>query len=142
MILKNESMKNGVYLLKEMPSNVFRGGPCAWRYTDYPRPGSIYRLPDDHRLQRGPTIVRLPGGREMRVPASWPRSVKAPGQVHDTKNAQVQIQNLIAVLTGKKPGMSMPPGISQAPTGRPEIGRHPWRMPRQYPGIGGLDVHA
>ena len=78
-----------------MPGNVFSGGPCAWRYTDYPRLGSIYRLPDDHRLQRGPTIVRLPGGREMRVPATWPRSVKAPGQVHDTKNAQVQIQNLI-----------------------------------------------
>lgn len=125
-----------------MPTNVFQGGPCAWRYTDYLRTGSIYTLPDDHRLQRGPTLVRLPGGREMRVPATHPRNVQSKGQVHDTKRAQVQMQQLLAHLSGKPAGVSLPPGIAQAPAGRPQIGRHPFRMPRPFPGIGGLQLHA
>ena len=108
-----------------MPRNVFQGGPCAWRFTDYLRTGSIYTLPDDHRLQRGPTIVRLPSGREMRVPASHPRNVQSQGQQHDTKSAQVQMEQLLAILSGKHPGGTAMPGIAQAPAGRPEIGRHP-----------------
>ena len=62
-----KTQKRGYLFQKEMPRNVFRGGPCAWRYSDYLRTGSIYTLPDDHRLQRGPTIVRLPSGRELRA---------------------------------------------------------------------------
>ena len=130
--------KNKVPLfLKEMPRNVFQGGPCAWRYMDYPRVGSIYRLPDDHRLQRGPTLVRLPGGGEMKVAASHPRNVQSNGQVHDTKSAQLQMQQLLALLSGKPTGTGLAPGVSQAPFGRPEIGRHPFRMPRPAGGVGG-----
>ena len=113
-----------------MPRNVFQGGPCAWRYTDYLRIGSIYPLPDDHRLQRGPTIVVLPSGRQMKVPASHPRSVQSAGQVHDTRNAQAQMQQLLALLSGKATTPGFAPGIAQAPAGRPEIGRHPFRQPR------------
>ena len=125
-----------------MPRNVFQGGPCAWRYTDYLRTGSIYTLPDDHRLQRGPTLVRLPSGRQMRVPASHPRNVQSPGQQHDTKSAQAQMQQLLAILSGKHPGGTQMPGIGQAPAGRPEIGRHPFRMPRPHPGIGQFMLNA
>ena len=53
-----------------MPANVFEGGPCAYRFSDYLRLGSIYTLPDDLRLQRGPTLVILPEGREIEVPAT------------------------------------------------------------------------
>ena len=131
------------YLPKaKMPKNVFQGGPCAWRYSDYLRTGSIYTLPDDHRLQRGPTIVVLPSGREMRVPATHPRNVQSHGQTHDSNNAQMKMQQLIAMLSGKRMGASMPPGIAQAPSGRPEIGRHPFRMPRPFPGIGELTMHG
>ena len=132
--------KNKVALfLKEMPRNVFQGGPCAWRYTDYLRIGSIYTLPDDHRLQRGPTIVVLPSGRQMKVAASHPRSVQSAGQVHDTRNAQAQMQQLLALLSGKATTPGFAPGIAQAPAGRPEIGRHPFRQPRPagVPGIVG-----
>ena len=122
-----------------MPRNVFQGGPCAWRYTDYLRIGSIYTLPDDHRLQRGPTIVVLPSGRQMKVPASHPRSVQSAGQVHDTRNAQAQMQQLLALLSGKATTPGFAPGIAQALAGRPEIGRHPFRQPRPagVPGITG-----
>ena len=80
-----------------MPANVFQGGPCAYRYTDYPMPGSIYRLPDDMRLQRGPTLVRLPGGREVRVPATERRSVATQSQQHDMNSAQARMQMMMAL---------------------------------------------
>ena len=105
---------------------MFQGGPCAWRYTDYLRTGSIYTLPDDHRLQRGPTIVRLPSGREIRVPATHPRNVQSQGQVHDTKSAQAQMQQLLALLSGKPTGQALAPGVSQAPFGRPRLGGTPF----------------
>ena len=48
--------------------DVKYGDPCAWRYCDHPRPGSIYTLPDVPELVRGPTLVLLPSGKEIRVP--------------------------------------------------------------------------
>lgn len=136
-----KTQKRGYLFQKEMPRNVFRGGPCAWRYSDYLRTGSIYTLPDDHRLQRGPTIVRLPSGRELRVPATHPRNVQSMGQLHDTKSAEAQMQQLLALLSGKPTGMAMPPGIGQAPSGRPEIGRHPRMLPRPMGGLGDHLLH-
>ena len=136
-----ETQKRGYLFQKEMPRNVFRGGPCAWRYTDYLRTGSIYTLRDDHRLQRGPTIVRLPSGRELRVPATHPRNVQSMGQLHDTKSAEAQMQQLLALLSGKPTGMAVRPGIGQAPAGRPEIGRHPRMLPRPMGGIGDHLLH-
>ena len=49
-------------------------------------PGSIYTAPDDLRLQRGPTLVRLPGGKEVRVPATERRQVAAASQMHDMRD--------------------------------------------------------
>ena len=86
-----------------MPANVFQGGPCAHRYTDYPMPGSIYRLPDDMRLQRGPTLVRLPGGREVRVPANERRNIATASQQHDTNSAQARMQMMMALLNSVSP---------------------------------------
>ena len=113
-----------------MPANVFQGGPCAHRYTDYPMPGSIFRLPDDMRLQRGPTLVRLPGGREVRVPATERRSVATPSQQHDMNSAQARMQMMMAILAGKPSHPGPPPGWKHGPAARPEVGRHPLREPR------------
>mgnify|MGYP003716314843 CR=1 FL=1 len=50
-----------------------------WRFFDTPLLGSWRHLPDDLSLQRGPTIVILPDGRRLRVPAMTKRIVQAPG---------------------------------------------------------------
>ena len=124
-----ENRKTRWRYLKEMPRNVFQGGPCAWRYTDYLRIGSIYTLPDDHRLQRGPTIVVLPSGRQMKVPASHPRSVQSAGQVHDTRNAQAQMQQLLALLSGKATTPGFAPALRRRPRGVPRLGGIPSASP-------------
>jgi len=121
-----------------MPANVFQGGPCAYRYTDYPRPGSIYTLPDDMRLQRGPTLVRLPGGREVRVPATERRSVATQSQQHDMNSAQARMQMMMALMRGKPSYPEAPPGWKHGPAARPEVGRHPMREPRPAAGMGGI----
>ena len=48
-----------------MPADAMYADPCAHRYFNYPRPGSIYTLPDIPSLVRGPTVVLLPSGKEM-----------------------------------------------------------------------------
>ena len=121
-----------------MPANVFQGGPCAYRYTDYPRPGSIYRLPDDMRLQRGPTLVRLPGGREVRVPATERRSIATASQGHDMNSAQSKMAMMMAILSGKPTQPEAPAGWKHAPAARPQIGRYPRREPRSARGAGNL----
>ena len=114
-----------------MPANVFQGGPCAFRYTDYPRPGSIYRLPDDMRLQRGPTLVRLPGGREVRVPATERRSLATASQGHDMNTAQSKMAMMMAILSGKPTNPEAPAGWKHAPAA-------PRREPRSARGAGNL----
>ena len=66
-----------------MPTDALYADPCAWRYSDYPRPGSIYRLPDLVRLVRGPTLVLLRSGKEIKVPAQLKSEVASPAEVHD-----------------------------------------------------------
>ena len=39
-----------------MPAEALTGDPMSYRFYGYPRPGSIYRLPDNPRLVRGPTV--------------------------------------------------------------------------------------
>lgn len=113
-----------------MPANVMLKDPCAWRYTDYLRTGSIYTLPDDLRLQRGPTLVVMPDGKEVQVPATSVRNVTSQSQQHDSQKAQASMASLLALLSGKPVGPSPPPGFKSAPSARPWIGRHPFLQPR------------
>ena len=53
------------------------------------------------RLQRGPTLVRLPGGREVRVPATERRSIATASQGHDMNSAQSKMAMMMAILSGK-----------------------------------------
>ena len=117
-----------------MPANVFEGGPCAYRFSDYLRTGSIYTLPDDLRLQRGPTLV-------VEVPATQKRNVAAQSEHHDMRGAQAKMMQLLAMISGKKRAPDPPAGWRSAPAGRPEIGRHPFRMPRAMDGLGAHTIH-
>lgn len=90
------------------------------------------------RLQRGPTLVRLPGGREVRVPATERRNVVAASQQHDTNSAQARMQMMMALLRGEPSYPDAPPGWKHAPAARPEVGRHPRREPRPAAGMGGI----
>ena len=123
-----------------MPTNVMSKDPCAWRYTDYLRTGSIYTLPDDHRLQRGPTLVVLPDGKQVKVPATSVRRVVSKSQQHDSQKAQASMASLLALLSGKPVGPSAPPGFKSAPSARPQIGRHPFLQPR-LAALGGHHFH-
>ena len=78
-----------------MPSDAMIADPCAHRYFDYPRPGSIYTLPDIPSLVRGPTVVLLPSGKEIRVPAQMKQMVASPAETHDVKDGQNKMQDLI-----------------------------------------------
>ena len=66
--------------------------PLTFRYYDYPRPGSIYRLPDIRSLVRGPTFVKLPSGKDIQVPPQMKNDVAVPAQVHENEQGKVGIQ--------------------------------------------------
>ena len=136
---------------KKMPTDAMYADPCAWRYYDYPLIGSIYHLPDIRSLTRGPTIVRLRTGREVRVPASNPRQVRAPAQKHDSVDASFHLKALGNLLQGKrqKDGPGGVPGISYERRrhampdnrifGRPRRGA-PRNVPDAPEGIGAVEV--
>lgn len=90
--------------------------PCAWRYYDYPRPGSIYRLLDIPRLVRGPTVVLMPSGREIQVPAQVKHMVSSPAETFDVNDSQSKMSKLVRLLTARQ-GRSSPAGfkMGQAP---------------------------
>ena len=81
-----------------MPTDALYADPCAWRYFNYPRPGSIYTLPDIVHLVRGPTVVLMPSGKEIRVPAQVKHLVASPAEVHDMKGSQDKMQQLLKLL--------------------------------------------
>jgi hypothetical protein len=109
-----------------MPQAAMSGGPCSARFYDYPRPGSIYTMPDDLRLVRGPTIVRLFSGRDVKVPANLKQMAHAPSQVHDAHDNEDVLKQLQALLSGRKApegpqrqqGFEMPQGPGYALGGR------------------------
>ena len=84
--------------------------PCAHRYFDYPRPGSIYTLPDIPSLVRGPTLVMMPSGKEIRVPDQMKQMVASPAETHDVKDGQGKMQEMLKLLTAKQ-GPSAPSGF-------------------------------
>ena len=85
-----------------MPAAAVKFGPCGYRFTDYPREGAIWRLPDDERIQRGPTLVILPSGRQVKVPNMLKSSVVAPSMVHEQEHGDDMLQMLKALMQGKK----------------------------------------
>ena len=85
-----------------MPVDAMYADPMAHRYYDYPIVGSIFRLPDIKSLVRGPTIVRLRTGVEVRVPPTHPKHTTVPAQVHDTRDHQGAMSSLMAMLSGKR----------------------------------------
>ena len=93
-----------------MPVDAMIADPCAHRYFDYPRPGSIYTLPDIPSLVRGPTVVLLPSGKEIKVPAQMKQMVASPAEGHDMKENGSKMQELMKLLSAKQ-GPSAPTGF-------------------------------
>ena len=92
-----------------MPVDAIRSDPCAWRYYNYPRPGSIFTLPDIPSLVRGPTVVLLPSGKEIKVPAQMKHEVASPAEVHDATESKGKMEQLMKMLTARQ-GPSAPAG--------------------------------
>ena len=84
-------------------------------------------------------LLRLPGGREVRVPATERRSIATASQQHDMNSAQARMQMMMAILAGKPSHQEPPAGWKHGPAARPEVGRHPLRAPRPA-SMGGLPM--
>ncbi len=99
--------------------------PQAYRYCNHPRPGSIYRLQDIPHLVRGPTVVLLPSGKEIKVPRMARRDIQAKADIHAAVQGQGKLQDLLKSLVGKQ-GPSAPAGY--------KIGRAPsFQLAREHP---------
>ena len=75
----------------------------AWRSWDRPMTGTIFRLPDDMRLQRGITYTIMPDGRSLRVPTMNRMQVRAESESHEQDQGKGMMQALQDILKGKKP---------------------------------------
>ena len=106
----------------------------AYRYSDHPRPGSIYRLLDIPELVRGPTLVLLPSGKEIQVPRMSRQEVSAPAEVHASMQGNAKLQDLLKMLSAKQ-GPAAPAGFkigrapayqraSEHPRQNPQMARH------------------
>ena len=116
---------------------------CSRRYFDYPRPGSIYRKLDDPRLIRGPTLVKMRNGRDMKVPANFKKDVRSQAQSHDMGANKGIMEQLAAMMQGRKPEGPEPQkgfGLKMPGFARPMPGRGQ-NMPRQG-GIAGGGMHG
>jgi hypothetical protein len=91
--------------------------PQAYRYCDHPRTGSIFRLLDIPELVRGPTLVLLPSGKEIKVPRMARNEVTAPAEAFTTQQGQGKLDDLLKLLGGKQ-GPAAPAGykIGSAPS--------------------------
>lgn len=81
-----------------------------WRYHDHPMTGTIFRLPDDTRLQRGMTYTFLPDGKQMRVPAMNRLDVRAAAQGHQENEDGDIMKALQRLMSGKKKENQPQPG--------------------------------
>jgi len=93
-----------------MPEDAIATDPMAYRYFDYPMPGSIFRLPDIPMLVRGRTYVKLPSGRDIEVDPQFKKDEPVPAMMHEHKQAGDSLQELLKSLTGKKTS-GPPPGF-------------------------------
>ena len=110
---------------EHMPTDAIYADPCAYRYFDYPRPGSIYRLQDIPELVRGPTVVLLPSGKEIKVPAQMKSNVASGAEVHDMNAGHGKMEQLLKILSAKQ-GPTAPSGY--------KMGRAPaFQLNRNHP---------
>ena len=65
--------------------------------------GTIFRLPDETRLQRGYTFTILPDGQPIKVPAMNRIQVRSESESHDNDRNHDMVQALQDILAGKKP---------------------------------------
>ena len=84
-----------VHVTKKTPKAM------SWRSHDRPMPGSIYRLQDDRRLQRGITYTIMPDGKGLRVPANTRLGVRAAAESHERDQHADIMQALTDILKGK-----------------------------------------
>ena len=91
-------------------SDIKYSDPQSYRYCDHPRPGSIFRLLDIPELVRGPTVVLLPSGKEMKVPRMARRDIQAKADIHAAVQGQGNLQQLLKLIGGKQ-GPSAPSGF-------------------------------
>jgi len=103
--------------------------PQSYRYCDHPRTGSIYRLLDIPELVRGPTVVLLPSGKEIKVPRMARRDIQANADIHTAMQGQGKLEGLLKLLAGKQ-GPSAPSGFK---TGRAPSFQRARDHPQQNP---------
>ena len=104
-----------------------------WRFLDRPRPGSVYRLPDNTALQRGITFTVIPDGRRMQVPPMFRNEVQALAEKHQaSENADI-VQALQNIIQGRKP---QPNEARLGADGRVHRGRRVPAPPHRIPVAG------
>ncbi len=109
----------------------------AYRYSDHPRPGSIFRLPDIPQLVRGPTLVMLPSGKEIKVPRMARREVQANADIHAAVQNTGKLQELLKMLAGKQ-GPAAPTGFKMGRAPAFQRARdHPRQTMQRASGPGG-----
>ena len=105
--------KIGALMLKRgentMPLDALMHDPMGYRYFDYPRVGSIYRLPDIP-VVRGKTYVRLYNGKDIEVDPQFKRDRAVPADMHDHGKANASLEDLLRMLTGQRTA-GPPPGF-------------------------------
>jgi hypothetical protein len=111
--------------------------PMAYRFADYPRPGSIYRLPDIVSLVRGPTLVRMPSGQDIRVDARLKMESPNPANVHDEAKGQSSLEDLLKILKGDK-RQGPPPGFKTGSVFDSNV-QNPLLHPREQPRRAAMD---
>ena len=80
---------------------------------------------DIPELVRGPTLVLLPSGKEIKVPRMERRDIVAPAEIHSQLQGNAKLQDLLKMLTAKQ-GPSAPAGF--------KMGRAPsFQLRRDHP---------
>ena len=93
------------------------------------------------RLVRGPTLVKLHNGRDMRVPANMKRDHAAASHSHDMGAGNDVMKQLAALMQGKKPeGPEGMKGFLKLPGFAPMPGREQGQL--REGGIAGGGLHA
>ena len=114
--------------------------PQSYRYCDHPRPGSIYRLLDIPSLVRGPTLVLMPSGKEIKVPAQMKQDVASPAETHDMNESGTKLRDLMKILNAKQ-GPSAPTGFKMGRAGAYQQARNHPREQLRRARHGGGTLH-